>query len=144
MIWVQRQLLLASRSRGAWEITRDILQELPELSSVEAGILHLFLQHTSASLTINENADPDVPEDLERICDAVFPESFPFQHTCEGRDDMPAHVKSSVFGASLSIPVGKGRLLLGTWQGVFLFEHRARSQRRKVVLTLFGQESESR
>ena len=102
-------------------------------------LLHLFLQHTSASLTINENADPDVTVDLEMAIDRIAPESFPYVHTLEGSDDMPAHVKSSLFGASLTVPVGEGRLLLGTWQGIYLCEHRQAKHRRSIVLTLTGE-----
>jgi secondary thiamine-phosphate synthase enzyme len=101
-------------------------------------MLNVFIQHTSASLTINENADPDVLVDLERALDSLAPEDFPYQHTIEGGDDMPAHVKSSLFGCSLSIPIGDGRLRLGTWQGICLCEHRRRAGRRSLVITLQG------
>lgn len=140
MIFFQRRMTLPSRSRGVWNITQDVHREMPEIARMETGMLHLFLQHTSASLTVNENADPDVPQDLDRVTNAVFPESFPYRHTCEGPDDMPAHAKSSMFGVSLTIPVGGGKLLLGTWQGIFLCEHRNRAHRRSLVLTLFGVE----
>ncbi|MGL6225457.1 MAG: secondary thiamine-phosphate synthase enzyme YjbQ [Thermoguttaceae bacterium] len=139
-IWLQRTLLLPSFSRGLWKITRNVLDELPELKTVQTGLLHLFLQHTSASLTLNENADPDVPQDLDRMTDHLVPESFPYQHTSEGKDDMPAHVKSSLFGVSQTIPIGQGRLLLGIWQGIFLCEHRRIPHRRTLVLTLLGQQ----
>ena len=119
-------------------ISSDVLRALPEIMEIEMGLLNLFLQHTSASLTINENADSDVPHDLNNVVDAIVPETFPYRHTCEGRDDMPGHVKSSFFGVSLNIPVGNGRLLLGTWQGIFLCEHRRHSHRRSIVLTLYG------
>ena len=142
MIWIQRKITLPSHSQGVWSITSEILRALPELDSIETGMLHLFLQHTSASLTINENADPDVLDDLTRITEKIAPVSFPYSHTCEGPDDMPAHVKSSLFGVSLTIPVGQGRLLLGTWQGIYLCEHRQRPHRRNLVLTLFGQKEE--
>ncbi|HEV3022875.1 MAG TPA: secondary thiamine-phosphate synthase enzyme YjbQ, partial [Pirellulales bacterium] len=105
----------------------------------QAGILHVFIQHTSASLTINENADPDVPPDLERIMDGLAPEDFPFRHTCEGPDDMPAHVKAALLGSSVSVPVTDGKLALGTWQGIYLCEHRNRAGPRGFVLTLHGQ-----
>ena len=120
-------------------ITREICEAMPELASIRVGLLHLFLQHTSASLTINENADPDVMLDLEMAVDRIAPESFPYMHTLEGTDDMPAHVKSSLFGASLTVPVGEGRLLLGTWQGIYLCEHRLAQHRRSIVLTLTGE-----
>lgn len=140
MLWIQRKITLESHSRGVWKITSNVLQALPELQRIEIGQLNVFLQHTSASLTINENADADVPYDLDQVLDKIVPETFPYAHTCEGPDDMPAHVKSSLFGPSLTIPVGNGRLLLGTWQGIFLCEHRRRSHRRTLVLTLFGTE----
>lgn len=109
---------------------------MPEIAETEIGLLHLFLQHTSASLSINENADPDVPQDLESSFNAIAPEDFPYRHTCEGPDDMPAHVKSSMIGCQLSIPISGGRLALGTWQGIFLAEHRDRASGRRIVVTL--------
>ncbi len=139
MIWIQRSLLLKPLRRGFHIITRSVLDALPEINDLQAGLLHVFIQHTSASLTINENADPDVPVDLESSFSAIAPESFPYQHTLEGPDDMPAHVKSSLLGASLSIPVQQGRLALGTWQGIYLCEHRNRASARQLLLTLFGQ-----
>jgi len=108
------------------------------LRRIQAGLLHVFIQHTSASLTINENADPDVPADLERSFNALAPEDFPYAHTCEGPDDMPAHVKSCLLGSSLTIPIAGGRLCLGTWQGIYLCEHRNRAGGRSLVLTLHG------
>jgi len=139
MSWFEREVLLPRFSKGCHEITRPILDALPELARVKVGLLHVFLQHTSASLSINENADPDVLVDLDRALDAVAPEAFPYRHTCEGRDDMPAHVKSSLLGCSLSVPVSAGRLRLGTWQGIHLCEHRRHAPRRRVVLTLQGE-----
>ena len=112
---------------------------MPELANLRVGLLHLFLQHTSASLTINENADSDVPIDLESSLAAIAPEDFPYQHTCEGPDDMPAHVKHSLLGASLSIPIHNGQLCLGTWQGIYLCEHRNRGGRRRLVATIWGE-----
>jgi secondary thiamine-phosphate synthase enzyme len=120
-------------------VTREILDELPELSAIRVGLLHVFIQHTSASLTINENADPSVRQDLETSLSAIAPEDFPYVHTCEGPDDMPAHVKSSLLGSSLSIPVADGKPALGTWQGIYLCEHRDRGGSRRLVLTLWGQ-----
>jgi secondary thiamine-phosphate synthase enzyme len=116
-----------------------VVAALPELPKVEVGLLHLFLQHTSASLTINENADPDVPLDLEAAFSAIAPEGFPYRHTVEGPDDMPAHVKTSLTGCSLTIPIAKGEFCLGTWQGIYLCEHRRQGGRRKLVLTLWGE-----
>jgi secondary thiamine-phosphate synthase enzyme len=120
-------------------VTQELTSALPELAAVRIGLLHLFIQHTSASLTVNENADPDVPHDLEASFSAIAPEDFPYRHTCEGPDDMPAHVKTSLTGCSLTIPVGGGSLLLGTWQGIYLCEHRRSGGRRQVVLTLWGE-----
>src|SRR4029078_10821255 len=120
-------------------VTTDILGQLPELEAVRTGLLHLFIQHTSASLSINENADADVPLDLESSFAAIAPEDFPYRHSCEGPDDMPAHVKASMIGASLTIPVRDGRMCLGTWQGVYLCEHRNRGGRRRIVITVWGE-----
>ncbi|QDS97591.1 secondary thiamine-phosphate synthase enzyme YjbQ [Adhaeretor mobilis] len=139
MAWHQHTVQLAPRSRGFHLITQDIVEAVPELAAMKVGILQLFLQHTSASLSINENADPDVPLDLESSLSAIAPENFPHRHTCEGPDDMPAHVKSSLLGCSLSIPITNGRLNLGTWQGIYLCEHRNRATSRKIVLTLWGE-----
>jgi secondary thiamine-phosphate synthase enzyme len=139
MTWFQRQLQLQPRRRGFHVITDEVIAALPELRQVKAGLLHLFIQHTSASLSISENADPDVPADLESSFNAIAPEDFPYRHTCEGPDDMPAHVKASLLGCSLTIPVREGRLALGTWQGIYLCEHRNRASRRSLVLTLLGE-----
>lgn len=139
MPWTQRTLHLPALSRGFHLITREVAAALPELAEVDVGLLNVFLQHTSASLSINENADPDVPGDLEASLSAIAPEDFPYEHTIEGPDDMPAHVKSSLLGCSLSIPVSGGQLCLGTWQGIYLCEHRNRGGRRNIVLTLWGE-----
>ncbi len=139
MPWIRHSIELAPQPRGFHLITREILAGLPELADIRIGLLHLFLQHTSASLSINENADPDVPIDLESAFSAIAPESFPYRHTCEGPDDMPAHVKSSMLGCSLTIPIEKRRLLLGTWQGIYLCEHRNHGGRRRVVATISGE-----
>jgi len=141
MHWSQETLTLPRKSRGVHSITSEIVEALPELAQLEIGLLHVFIMHTSASLTINENADPDVPHDLESSLSAIAPESFPYRHTCEGPDDMPAHVKSTLTGSSISVPVHQGRLQLGTWQGIFLCEHRNRAGSRRLVLTLQGQKS---
>lgn len=137
--WLQREIRLSARLRGFHIITDEVLGALPELRDCRTGILHLFLLHTSASLTINENADPDVPDDLESSFNAIAPEDFPYRHTCEGPDDMPAHVKASMLGCSLTIPICDGRLILGTWQGIYLCEHRNRGGSRRVVATLQGE-----
>ena len=139
MAWFQRVVTLPPFSRGFHLITPVIQRSLPEIESIRVGLLHLFLQHTSASLTINENASPEVREDLEALSNALAPEDFPYQHSLEGPDDMPAHVKSSLFGAALVIPVRSGRLALGTWQGIYLCEHRDQGGRRNVVATLQGE-----
>ena len=138
MAWTQKTIALPAMPRGFSLITGHIEAALPELASIQTGLLNLFLQHTSASLSINENADPDVPLDLEDAMNAIAPEDFPHRHTCEGPDDMPAHVKSALLGCSLNIPVSAGRLLLGTWQGIYLCEHRNHAGKRTVVLTLQG------
>jgi secondary thiamine-phosphate synthase enzyme len=142
MSWHQRELSLKPRRRGFHLITREVIDALPELRDVEIGVLHVFIQHTSASLTITENADADVRADLESAFNAIAPEDFPYVHTLEGPDDMPAHVKSALLGNSLSIPVRGGRLLLGTWQGICLCEHRNHAEGRRLVLTLHGDEKE--
>lgn len=139
MPWIQRTIELSRLPRGFHLVTREVVAALPELAQFDVGLLHVFIQHTSASLTINENADPDVPADLEASFAAIAPEDFPYRHTCEGPDDMPAHVKSSLLGASLTIPVHRGKLALGTWQGIYLAEHRRQGGRRKLVLTLWGE-----
>lgn len=139
MSWIQRNIELRAYRRGFHLITRDVLAALPELAFIEVGLLHVFIQHTSASLTINENADPDVPADLESSLSSIAPEDFPYRHTIEGPDDMPAHVKASLLGSSVTIPVAKGSLALGTWQGIYLCEHRCDGGRRRLVLTLWGE-----
>ncbi|MEX2317228.1 MAG: secondary thiamine-phosphate synthase enzyme YjbQ [Pirellulales bacterium] len=139
MPWIQRTLSLPAHPPGFHLITRDVTAALPELTQIGVGLLHVFIQHTSASLSINENADPDVPADLDTAFSAIAPEDFPYRHTCEGPDDMPAHVKASLLGSSLMIPVAGGALCLGTWQGVYLCEHRRRGGPRRLVLTLWGE-----
>ena len=136
MSFSQRSLELAPMSRGWHLVTGEVVGAMPELAETDCGVLHVFIQHTSASLSINENADSDVPADLEASLNAIAPEDFPYRHTLEGPDDMPAHVKNSLLGCSLSIPVSQGRLALGTWQGIYLVEHRDRASGRRLVLTL--------
>jgi secondary thiamine-phosphate synthase enzyme len=138
MVWIQHTRQLPPMRRGFHLITSHVVEALPELARIEVGLLHVFIQHTSASLTINENADADVPADLEAAFNAIAPEDFDYRHTIEGPDDMPAHVKASLLGSSVSVPLGAGRLLLGTWQGIYLCEHRNRAAGRKLVLTLHG------
>jgi secondary thiamine-phosphate synthase enzyme len=138
-MWIQRTIRLPPARRGFHLITQEIVDALPELAEIEIGWMQAFIQHTSASLTINENADPDVRVDFETAMNHAVPESLPYVHTLEGPDDMPAHVKASMMGASVMIPIGGGRLQLGTWQGIYLCEHRDRASGRSVVLTVNGQ-----
>lgn len=138
-MWKQKAISIGPYRRGFHLITSQIYQSFPEIATVRVGLLHLFLQHTSASLTINENADPDVRIDMETAFNRIVPENQSFVHTIEGPDDMPAHVKSSMLGASLSIPITEGRLALGTWQGIYLCEHRNSATPRTIVLTLHGE-----
>ena len=136
--WLQRTLRLPPFPRGFHLITSTICEALPALSKIDMGILHVFIQHTSASLSLNENADPDVLVDMEMAMNAIAPESLPYVHTIEGPDDMPAHVKSSLLGASVFVPISRGKLLLGTWQGIYLCEHRDHATPRQLVLTAWG------
>jgi secondary thiamine-phosphate synthase enzyme len=139
-MWSQHEICLAPKSRGFHLITDELLQHLPTLTRFRIGMCHLFIQHTSASLTINENADPDVCTDMETFFNHIVPEQgLPLRHTMEGPDDMPAHVKSSLLGAAVTVPIRDGRLALGTWQGIYLCEHRHRGGVRRVIATLFGE-----
>ena len=139
MSWIQRELSLPPFRRGFQLITEVVEDALPELRQFQIGLLHVFIQHTSASVSINENADPDVPRDLELAFNQIAREDFPYRHTIEGPDDMPAHVKSSMIGCSVTIPVRNGALMLGTWQGIYLCEHRNHGGSRQLVLTLQGE-----
>lgn len=139
MTWFQRDLTLPAMDRGCHLITRYVLETLPELSELRVGLLHVFIQHTSASLSINENADPDVRSDMETALNHLVPENLPFIHTIEGPDDMPAHVKASMMGSGLTVPIRNGRLTLGTWQGIYLCEHRDQGGARHLVLTVHGE-----
>jgi secondary thiamine-phosphate synthase enzyme len=140
MDWMQRTIHLKPRSRGFHLVTPEVLEQLPELSEYRVGLLHLFIQHTSASITLNENADPDVRGDLERHFNQMVPENQPYyQHTLEGPDDMPAHIKAVLVGPSLSIPVADGRLATGIWQGIYLCEHRDSAGSRNLVATIQGE-----
>ena len=139
-MWVQRDITLRPRPRGFHLVTREVLQGIPELEDVQVGLLHVFIRHTSASLTLNENASPDVRDDFEAYFNEVVPEDARYwTHTIEGPDDMPAHIKASVLGPSLSLPVSDGRLALGTWQGIYLCEHRDHGGPRSLVATLSGE-----
>jgi len=139
-IWAQQEIRLQPRARGFHLITDEVLAAIPELKQTRVGLLHLLLQHTSASLTINENADPSVRTDFETVFNSLVSEDRrDLIHTYEGADDMPAHIKSSLLGVSLTLPVRDGRLVLGTWQGIYLGEHRNEGGSRRLVATLQGQ-----
>jgi secondary thiamine-phosphate synthase enzyme len=139
-VWIQREIRLQARSRGFHLVTRELLDALSDdLAGLHVGLAHVFIQHTSASLSLNENASSAVRRDLETWANAAVPEDFAWTHTDEGPDDMPAHVKAALMGASLSIPITSGRLALGTWQGIFLCEHRDHGGPRRLVVTLTGQ-----
>lgn len=138
--WIQKEITLQPRKRGFHLVTHEIVSALPELSDFSVGLAQVFIMHTSASLTINENADPDVRRDMESHINVMVPENQPYYvHTLEGPDDMPAHIKSSLMGAGLTVPVSNGRLRLGTWQGIYLCEHRDHGGARRVIITLFGE-----
>ena len=138
-MWIQREITLRPRPRGFHLVTRDVLEAMPELSALRVGLLHVFIRHTSASLTLNENASPDVRRDFETWLNAYVPEDFAWTHTLEGPDDMPAHIKAALMGPSLTLPIADGRLALGTWQGIYLCEHRDRGGARSLVATLHGE-----
>lgn len=140
MAALQKKISLKSKSRGFHLITDEILSQLPELEEFNTGIAHIFIQHTSAGLSINENADPSVRRDFESHFNRMVPEdSSLFEHTLEGPDDMTSHIKSSILGHSVSVPVTNGRFNLGTWQGIYLCEHRNNGGRRRLVITIYGE-----
>lgn len=139
-MWVQRRIQLAAKPRGFHLVTPEILCQIPELISMNVGLAHFFMQHTSASLAINENADTDVRKDLEDYFSDCVREKEPYyRHTLEGFDDMPAHIKAIIIGCSLSIPITNGSLALGTWQGIYLCEHRNDGGQRYLMVTLHGE-----
>jgi secondary thiamine-phosphate synthase enzyme len=139
-MWVQREIRLRPRPRGFHLVTREVLEGIPEVHDVQVGLLHVFIRHTSASLTLNENASPDVRDDFEAYFNESVPEDARYwTHTIEGPDDMPAHIKAALLGPSLSLPVAGGRLALGTWQGIYLCEHREHGGPRSLVATLSGE-----
>ena len=139
-MWLQRQVRLAPVPRGFHLVTREVEAGVPGLREIRVGLAHVFIRHTSASLTLNENASPDVRVDFESWFDDAVPEDAPYwTHTVEGPDDMPAHVKASLLGSSLTLPIGDGRLRLGTWQGVYLGEHRDAGGSRSLVVTVWGE-----
>eukprot|EP00741_Cyanophora_paradoxa_P020588 tig00021275_g19872.t1 len=142
MVWIRKHFTLTAKRRGCQLVTDEVLRHIgADVGKVQVGLLHLFIQHTSASLTLNEvcNADSDVPKDMEDALNRIVPENAPYRHDAEGPDDMPAHVKSSLFGASVSIPIENGRLALGTWQGIWLCEHRNAAHSRRIVATIQGE-----
>ncbi len=139
MSWFQKEIILSPKSRGIHLITNEITKELAELSAMSVGIAHIFICHTSASLSINENASPDVRRDLEDYLNQSVPENAPYyRHTLEGADDMPAHIKASLLGNSVTVPITRGKLNLGTWQGIYLCEHRDVGGSRRLIITVTG------
>jgi secondary thiamine-phosphate synthase enzyme len=136
----QKEFYLTARKRGFHLITDEILENIPELKKIKTGLANIFIKHTSASLTINENADPTVRSDFESHFNILVPEDAPYyRHTFEGADDMTSHIKSSILGSSLTIPITNGELNLGTWQGIYLCEHRNHGGKRKIVVTIYGE-----
>jgi secondary thiamine-phosphate synthase enzyme len=139
-MWIQREIRLPAKPRGFHLVTAEMVEALPELGEISVGLLNLLIQHTSASLALNENASPEVRQDFESWFSQAVPEGAPYwTHTLEGADDMPAHVKASLLGPSLTLPIGDGRLALGTWQGIYLCEHRDHGGPRSVVATVWGE-----
>ncbi|MFV8226655.1 secondary thiamine-phosphate synthase enzyme YjbQ [Christiangramia aquimixticola] len=139
MEFFQKEIKLEAKPRGFHLVTREILKQFPEIEKIEIGVLQVFIKHTSAGLAINENADPTVREDFESHFDKMVPENQPYyKHTLEGPDDMPAHIKSALTGTSVEIPISGGKPNLGTWQGIYLGEHRNNGGPRKLVLTAWG------
>ena len=142
MIYIQKEIRIPVRTRGFHLITDNVLSEFEEIKKIEAGIIHIFIKHTSASLTINENADATVRSDFESHFNNMVPENQPYYcHTIEGSDDMPAHIKSSILGSSIQLPISNGKLNIGTWQGIYLCEHRNHGTARKLILTAWGASS---
>jgi len=139
-MWMQKYIVLKPRARGFHLITDELTGQLPELRTLQIGLAHFFIRHTSASLVINENADPSVRRDLEAHLNELAPDgSAHFTHTLEGDDDMPGHIKACLLGASVTVPIGRGKLLLGDWQGIYLGEHRQQGGSRSIVATLNGE-----
>jgi secondary thiamine-phosphate synthase enzyme len=137
---IQKEFEVKSRGRGFHLITDEIMDQIKEIKDIKSGIAHIFIKHTSASLTLNENADPTVRSDMEKHFNKMVPENAPYyDHNTEGSDDMPAHIKSAILGSSVSVPVKNGKFNLGTWQGVYLCEHRNRGGSRKLVVTITGE-----
>ncbi len=140
MVWFQKEIILGSKRRGFHLVTDEILRQMPEIRNIKTGMANIFIKHTSASLAINENADPTVRIDMESHFNKLAPENAPYyEHDTEGSDDMPAHLKSVILGSSLNIPVTDGELNLGIWQGIYLCEHRNRGGSRRIVVTIHGE-----
>ena len=139
-MWIQKEIQLAPKSRGYHIITEEILREMPEINKIDTGLAHIFIKHTSAGLTINENADPSVRRDFESHFNRTVPEDTSlYEHTLEGTDDMTSHIKSSLLGSSVTVPITAGRLNMGTWQGIYLCEHRNCGGSRKLIITIQGE-----
>lgn len=139
-MWIQKEIILSAKTKGFHIITNEILSEISELDKIDVGICHFFIQHTSASLTINENTDSSVRHDFEKFIDLLVPEEQPyFQHNYEGPDDMPAHIKASLLNSHISVPIKNGHLNLGQWQGIYLCEFRNNGPKRKIAATIYGQ-----
>ena len=139
-MWIQKEIILQQKKRGFHLVTNEILNQIPEIRKISVGLIHVFIQHTSASLTLNENADPDVRVDMESHFNKIAPENAPYYiHTTEGSDDMPAHIKASLLGSSVTIPITNGRLNLGIWQGIYLCQHRNYGGARNIVVTINGE-----
>jgi len=141
MSWHQKELALKPRGRGFHLVTEEVLSQIPEIKNIKIGLMQILIKHTSASITLNENFDPDVRSDMEKYFNRIVKENEPwYDHNSEGSDDMPAHIKSTLIGNSLTIPITDGKLNLGTWQGIYLCEHRNQGGSRRIVVTIFGEE----
>ena len=140
MMWIQKNIAIEKKQKGFHLITDQLIDQIPEINKLNIGLLHVFILHTSASITLNENMDSSVRDDFESFFNHLVPEDQNyFRHTYEGSDDMPAHLKSSILGSSIIIPISNGRLKLGTWQGIYLCEHRRNASPRKIMLTIYGE-----
>jgi secondary thiamine-phosphate synthase enzyme len=141
MSWYQIEITLKPKHRGFHLVTEEVVSQIPEIKNINTGLMHILIKHTSASITLNENFDPDVRSDMEKYFSRAVKENEPwYDHNSEGSDDMPAHIKSTLIGNSLTIPITNGKLNLGTWQGIYLCEHRNQGGSRRIVVTIFGEE----